>query len=200
VHWEHDIQVFLALFAVMAPLGAIPLFLALTPDDPSVRRKTALKAGLITFAILLTAFFVGDLILAAFEIEMDAFRMAGGLIIASIGWKMVFGSAKTAAGADNRNPALIPLSIPWLAGPGAMAVVIALGESDPTEFILEDIAIILIVSVLSVIILLFANPIGRFLREEGIDVITRIFGLLLLAIAIGSILVSLANFFPGLTQ
>lgn len=81
-----------------------------------------------------------------------------------------------------------------------MAVVIALGESDPTEFILEDIAIILIVSVLSVIILLFANPIGRFLREEGIDVITRIFGLLLLAIAIGSILVSLANFFPGLTQ
>ena len=200
MHWEHDIQVFLALFAVMAPLGAIPLFLALTPDDPAVRRKTALKAGLITFAILLTAFFVGDLILAAFEIEMNAFRIAGGLIIASISWKMVFGSAATAAGVDNHNPALIPLSMPWLAGPGALAVVIALGESDPTEFILEDIAIILIVSVLSVIILLFAHPIGGFLRKEGIDVITRIFGLLLLAIAIGSILVSLSNSFPGLTQ
>lgn len=78
MHWEHDIHVFLALFAVMAPLGAIPLFLALTPDDPVVRWKTAVKAGLITFAILLTAFFVGDLILAAFEIEMSAFRIAGG--------------------------------------------------------------------------------------------------------------------------
>ncbi len=200
MHWEHDIQVFLALFAVMAPLGAIPLFLALTPSDPAVRRKTALKAGLNTLIILLTAFFVGDLILKAFEIEMDAFRLAGGLIIASIGWKMVFGSASTAAGSENRNPALIPLSIPWLAGPGAMAVVIALGESDPAEFILEDIAIIVILTLLSTIILLFANPIGRVLREEGIDVITRVFGLLLLAIAIGSILVSIANYFPGLTR
>lgn len=200
MHWEHDIQVFLALFAVMAPLGAIPLFLALTPPDPAVRRKTALKAGLITFIILVTSFFVGDLILKAFEIEMDAFRLAGGLIIASIGWKMVFGSAATAAGSDNRDPALIPLSIPWLAGPGAMAVVIALGEEDPTEFILEDIAIIFTLTVISVILLLFANPIERFLRQQGIDVITRVFGLLLLAIAVGSILTSLANFFPGLTQ
>lgn len=200
MHWENDIQVFLALFAVMAPLGAIPLFLAVTPPDPVVRRKTALKAGLITFILLVTAFFLGDLILKAFEIEMDAFRLAGGLIITSIGWKMVFGSGETVAGSDNRNPALIPLSIPWLAGPGAMAVVIALGESDPTDFILEDIAIIFILTIISVTLLLFANPIERFLRQQGIDVISRVFGLLLLAIAVGSILTSLANFFPGLTQ
>lgn len=80
-----------------------------------------------------------------------------------------------------------------------MAVVIALGESDPTEVILKDIAIIFL-SVISVVLLLFANPVGKFLRDEGIDVITRIFGLLLLANAVGSILTSRAKFLPGLTQ
>jgi small neutral amino acid transporter SnatA (MarC family) len=80
-----------------------------------------------------------------------------------------------------------------------MAVVIALGESDPSEVILKDIAFIFL-SVISVVLLLFANPVGKFLRDEGSDVITRIFGPLLLAISVGSILTSRAKFLPGLTQ
>lgn len=181
----------------MNPFGAIPLFLALTPPDAAVRRKVAIQTGIATLVTLVVAYFVGDLILALFRIDMDAFRIAGALIIAAAGWAMVFGRAATAYGDDNRSPAVIPLAIPKLAGPGAMAVVIALGEKDQGGVVIEDVIIILILSVLTVAMLLFATPIERLLRENGMNIMTRIFGLLLLAIAIGSILVSLADYFPA---
>lgn len=197
MHLDHDLTTFVALFAIMNPFGAIPLFLALTPPDAAVRRKVAIQTGIATLVTLVVAYFVGDLILALFRIDMDAFRIAGALIIAAAGWAMVFGRAATAYGDDNRSPAVIPLAIPKLAGPGAMAVVIALGEKDQGGVVIEDVIIILILSVLTVAMLLFATPIERLLRENGMNIMTRIFGLLLLAIAIGSILVSLADYFPA---
>lgn len=200
MHLNHDLTTLVALFAIMNPLGAIPLFLAITPPDPVIRRKIAIQTGVATLATLLVAYFVGDLILALFRIDMDAFRIAGALIIAAAGWAMVFGRAATAYGSDNRSPAVIPLAIPKLAGPGAMAVVIALGETDQGAVVLEDVVIIAILTVITVVLLLFANPIERGLRENGMNVMTRVFGLLLLAIAIGSILTSLADFFPAWTQ
>lgn len=197
MHVNHDLTTLVALFAIMNPLGAIPLFLAIVPPDPAVRRKVAIQTGIATLITLVVAYFVGDLILELFRIEMDAFRIAGALIIAAAGWSMVFGRAATAYGSDNRSPAVIPLAIPKLAGPGAMAVVIALGEADMSTEWVEDVLIIAVLSALTVVLLLFASPIERGLRESGMNVLTRVFGLLLLAIAIGSILTSLADFFPG---
>lgn len=199
MHLNHDLTTLVALFAIMNPIGAIPLFLAITPNDPVVRRKIAIQAGLATVITLLVAYFIGDLILALFRIEMDAFRIAGALVIAAAGWAMVFGRAARAYGDDNRSPAVIPLAIPKLAGPGAMAVVIALGDTDTGVVIVEDVVIILILGVITMLLLLFAGPVERLLRENGMNIMTRVFGLLLLAIAIGSILVSIADYFPGLT-
>lgn len=199
MHLNHDLTTLVALFAIMNPIGAIPLFLAITPNDPVVRRKIAIQAGLATVITLLVAYFIGDLILALFRIEMDAFRIAGALVIAAAGWAMVFGRAARAYGDDNRSPAVIPLAIPKLAGPGAMAVVIALGDTDTGVVIVEDVVIILILGVITMLLLLFAGPVERMLRENGMNIMTRVFGLLLLAIAIGSILVSIADYFPGLT-
>ena len=201
MHLNHDRTTLVALFAIMNPIGAIPRFLAITPNDPMVRRKIAIQAGLATVITLLVAYFIGDLILALFRIEMDAFRIAGALVIAAAGWAMVFGRAARAYGDDNRSPAVIPLAIPKLAGPGAMAVVIALGDTDTGVVIVEGIVIILIFGVITMLLLLFAGPFERLLRENGMNIMTRVFGLLLLAIAIaiGSILVSIADYFPGLT-
>lgn len=197
MHLDHDLTTLVALFAIMNPFGAIPLFLALTPPDAAVRRKIAIQTGIATLVTLVVAYFLGDLILALFRINMDAFRIAGALIIAAAGWAMVFGRAATAYGDDNRSPAVIPLAIPKLAGPGAMAVVIALGEKDQGSEIIEDVLIIAILTLLTVAMLLFATPIERLLRANGMNIMTRIFGLLLLAIAIGSMLNSLADYFPA---
>ena len=197
MHLDHDLTTFVALFAIMNPFGAIPLFLALTPPEAAVRRRIAVQTGIATLVTLVVAYFLGDLILALFRINMDAFRIAGALIIAAAGWAMVFGRAATAYGDDNRSPAVIPLAIPKLAGPGAMAVVIALGQKDQGSEILEDVLIIALLTVLTVAMLMFATPIERLLRENGMNIMTRIFGLLLLAIAIGSMMTSLADYFPA---
>lgn len=200
MHLEHDITFFVALFSVMNPLGAIPLFLAVTSGNPSKRPKVALQAGLTTVLILLVSYFVGDAILALFRIEMDAFRIAGSVLIAAAGWAMVMGRISTAYGEVQGSPATIPLSIPWLAGPGAIAVVIALGQDSIWEYAVEDVVIIVLLGTISTVLMLLASPIARVLREEGLDVISRLFGLILLAIAIGSILTALSHAFPGLVR
>lgn len=199
MHLNHDLTTLVALFAIMNPLGAIPLFLAITPPDAAVRRKVAIQASIATFVTLVVAYFAGELILELFRIDMDAFRIAGALIIAAAGWSMVFGRAAKAYGDDIRSPAVIPLAIPKLAGPGAMAVVIALGDQDRGSVMLEDVIILAVITAITLVLLLFANPIERGLGQNGMDVMTRVFGLLLLAIAISSILTSLADYFPGLT-
>lgn len=182
----------------MNPIGAIPLFLAITPSDAHLRRKIAIQTGLVTVVTLLVGYFVGDAILALFRIELDAFRIAGALIIGAAAWAMVFGRGSTAYGEENRSPAVIPLAIPKLAGPGAIAVVIALGDTDSGLITLEDVAIIIILGAICTLLLLFARPIERLLGDSGLNIMTRVFGILLLAIAIGSIMTSIANYFPGL--
>lgn len=197
MHLDHDLTTAVALFAIVNPIGAIPLFLALTPNDIAQRRRVALGAGLATFITLLVAYVAGEAVLSLFRIDMDAFRIAGALIIAAAGWAMVFGRAATAYGTDNRMPSVIPLAIPKLAGPGAMAVVIAMGETDGGELVVEDLVIIALLSIVATLLMLGASPIERILGENGMQVLTRVFGLLLLAIAISSILISLADYFPG---
>lgn len=186
------------MFSVMNPLGAIPLFLAVTSGDTSKRPKDSLQAGPPTVLILLTACFVGDAILALFRIEMDAFRIAGSVLIAAAGWAMVMGRISTPYGEVKGSPATIPLSILWFAGPGAIAVVIALGRDSIWTYAVEDATPIVLLDIISTVLMFFTAPIARFLREEGLDAISRIFGLMLLAIAIGLILTALSQAFTGL--
>jgi multiple antibiotic resistance protein len=164
------------------------------------RRVIALQTALVSGLTLFIAYFVGDVILKLLSIQMDAFRIAGALIIGAIGWSMVMGRKNSVLEASPIGAAIVPLAIPMMAGPGAIATVIAIGNSDVGIVRIADVIIILVLSILTGVLLLAAEPIERILGEQGLMVVTRIFGLLLLAIAVSTVMSALTSAFPGLTQ
>ncbi|MDP1711212.1 MAG: MarC family protein [Candidatus Nanopelagicaceae bacterium] len=196
-----DVTTLIALFAIVSPITSIPVFLSLTSGiSKEKRRVIALQTALVSGLTLFIAYFVGDVILQVLSIQMDAFRVAGALIIGAIGWSMVMGRKSTILEASPMGAAVVPLAIPMMAGPGAIATVIAIGNSDVGIVRIADVIIILVLSILTGILLLAAEPIERILGEQGLMVVTRIFGLLLLAIAASTVMSAIASAFPGLTQ
>ena len=129
---------------------------------------------------------------------MDAFRIAGALVIGAIGWAMVMGKRAEVLQAIPGSALVVPLAIPLMAGPGAIATVIAIGNSDSGAVRVADLIIILALSAMTFILLLAAAPIERILGDQGLLVLTRIFGLLLLAIAVSTVMSAMHSSFPGL--
>ncbi|MBI3428510.1 MAG: MarC family protein [Actinobacteria bacterium] len=196
-----DVTTLVALFAIVSPITSIPLFLSLTSGITREKRRIiALQTALVSGLTLFIAYFVGDVILKLLSIQMDAFRIAGALIIGAIGWSMVMGRKGGVFEVSPLGAAVVPLAIPMMAGPGAIATVIAIGNSDVGIVRVADVIIILVLSILTGLLLLAAEPIERILGEQGLMVLTRIFGLLLLAIAVSTAMSAIASAFPGLSN
>lgn len=196
-----DVTTLVALFAIVSPITSIPVFLSLTSGVSKKKRQViALQTALVSGLTLFIAYFLGDVILKLLSIQMDAFRIAGALIIGAIGWSMVMGRKSTVLEASPLGAAVVPLAIPMMAGPGAIATVIAIGNSDVGIVRIADVIIILVLSILTGLLLLAAEPIERIIGEQGLMVVTRIFGLLLLAIAVSTAMSALSSAFPGLTH
>jgi len=194
-----DVTTLVALFAIVSPITSIPVFLALTSGlSDRQRRVTAMQTAAVSGITLLISYFVGDIILRLLSIQIEAFRIAGALVIGSIGWSMVLGRKSTVFEANPKGAMVVPLAIPLMAGPGAIATVIAIGNSDKGTVRIADLVIILILAALTGILLLSAAPIERGLGEQGLMVLTRIFGLLLLSIAVSTVMSSLTVYIHGL--
>lgn len=194
-----DVTTLVALFAIVSPITSIPVFLNLTSGVTKEKRRViALQTALVSGLTLFIAYFIGDIILKLLSIQMDAFRIAGALIIGAIGWSMVMGKKSSIIEASSSSAAVVPLAIPMMAGPGAIATVIAIGNADRGIVRIADVVIILVLSLLTGLLLLSAEPIERVLGDQGLMVLTRIFGLLLLAIAVSTIMSALTSAFPGL--
>lgn len=200
MHFTNDLSVFFAFLAVTNPLTTIPLLLAATENsDRKERRRVAILANVASAIILFVSLFAGEAILRVFQIEIDAFRMAGGFLIGAVAWAMATGKSNPlATTAGGRSAIVVPLAIPSLAGPGAIAASIALAHDSPTLlFELREFAALLAVCVVNTAVLLAASSIERVLGEQGMKVLNRLLGLILLGIAVSSILKSLRHFFPG---
>ena len=195
-----DVTTLIALFAIVNPITAIPVFLALASGlDSRQRRILALKTSAVAGITLFVAYFLGDVILKSLSIQLDAFRIAGSLVIAAFGWKMAMGKAldkPTEGGAQGA--AIVPLAIPLMAGPGAIATVIALGNSEVGIARWGNLLIIVALTALTFLFLLAAAPIEKLFGDTGLMVVSRILGLLLLAIAASTIISALTSSFPGL--
>ena len=199
-----DVTTLIALFAIVNPVTAIPVFVALAAGMTSrERRRLALRTSLVTGITLVVAYFLGDVILKSLSIQLDAFRIAGAAVIAAFGWKMAMGKAfdkpSGEAGSATSGAAIVPLAIPLMAGPGAIATVIALGNSEVGVARWANLMIIIALTALTFLFLLAAAPIERLVGDTGLMVISRILGLLLLAIAASTVLVALSSSFPALT-
>ncbi|WP_396182457.1 MarC family NAAT transporter [Flavobacterium sp.] len=203
---ELFIYIFAALFSVLNPLGAVPIFVGLTQDYTKVERsRVSLLTSLNVFIILIISFFIGEYVLKFFGISIDALRIAGGLIIVSSGFSLLTGNfsktrgvnKKVESDAQTRNQiALTPLAIPMLAGPGSISLLIAFYQ-DYTKISEKIIAVVSILAVAVVIyfILKSAHYLSRILGASGIVAISRIIGFIVIAIGVQYISSSVVNIF-----
>lgn len=184
-----------ALFSVLNPIGAIPIFVGLTQDyNKTERSRVSLMTAINVCLILLISFFVGEYVLKFFGITIPALRIAGGILIASSGFGLLNSNPKKRKGISkkveedslHRNSiALTPLAMPMLAGPGSISLLIAFNQdhNNTSELLASSLSII-IVSLLIFLILRSAHYLAKYLGASGIVAISRIVGFLTVAIGI----------------
>ena len=196
---------FIAIFILVNPFEGIPFFLAATETmTPRDRDGVARRAAIGVTVILLVSLGVGRLILALFGITTPAFQTAGGVIIFLIGLKMVLSSpdagAARATAATHRDIAIVPLATPLLAGPGAISSVILYAShgASPLNYGLLALIVIL-VGACTLLSLRLAVPLARLMKDTGVDIASRMMGLLVTAIALELIVNGLTKLLPVLS-
>lgn len=202
------LQFFVGLFAIVNPVGIMPVFVSLTSHlSPEERIKTAATANIAVAVILIVSLFAGQLLLDMFSISLDSFRIAGGLLLLTIAFAMMNGQLgeqkqnkqEKAESISKEQVGVVPLAMPLMAGPGAISSTIVFGSnhSGPVDYIAISITV-MVFAFLCWALFRSAPLIVRFLGQTGINVITRIMGLILGALGIEFIAGGLGALFPGL--
>lgn len=191
IEWTFIIKTTIALIAIVDPIGCLPLFLSLTGQHKKINKKNVVKMTAITvFIILVTSLFLGDKILNMFGISMPSFQICGGILLLIMAISMMLGKHQVIESGQNGQSdkeliAFVPLSIPLLAGPGAMSNMIIAAHQAP-NLINQSFLILpcLAVSLLIWLTLSFAENISQAIGAIGTKIITRVMGLLLGSMAI----------------
>ena len=203
--FSYFIASFVTLFAIIDVIGNAPIFLSITPNHtPAERAAVAAKASIFVFLFLSLFALLGNRVFHFFGITLDAFRIAGGLILLKIAMDML--EAKQARtrhtpeeDLESRardDVAVIPLAMPMLSGPGAISTVMVLTGQAKTVSLMGVLEIsILLNSILVLLVLRGSVRIVSFLRETGMRVLTRILGILLASIAVQFIVTGIQNTF-----
>ncbi|MEZ9131285.1 hypothetical protein BCT61_00915 [Vibrio breoganii] len=202
------LQFFVGLFAIVNPVGIMPIFVSLTNHlSPEERIKTASTANIAVAVILIVSLFAGQMLLDVFSISLDSFRIAGGLLLVSIAFAMMNGQLgeqkqnkqEKAESISKEQVGVVPLAMPLMAGPGAISSTIVFGSNHtgPIDYIAVTITVI-VFSFCCWVLFRSAPFIVRFLGQTGINVITRIMGLILGALGIEFIASGIGALFPGL--
>jgi multiple antibiotic resistance protein len=196
---------FVSIFVIVDAIGNAPLFLTITPHhSPSERNRIATRASVSVFIILTTFALLGNRIFAFFGITLDAFRIAGGLILLKIALDML--EAKTIRtrhtpeedreSLERQDIAIIPLAMPMLSGPGAISTVIVLtGQAKNIQWMAMLEAAILFNALFVLFVLRSSVQIVSFLKETGLRLLTRILGIVLASIAVQFIVTGVQNIF-----
>jgi multiple antibiotic resistance protein len=185
------IATFLALFPIIDPPGAVPLFFSLTSSFPAPeRRRTALRTALYVIAILVVFLFFGRFVLIFFGISLPVLKIAGGLIVANTAWGMVTGNSRMTAdesteASTKEDISLTPMAMPMLSGPGSIGVVMGLAaHADSMTVYLGMVIGIVALGAIVYFFLCLSGPLVKRLGPGAIGAINRIFGFLLLDIAV----------------
>ena len=173
------------LLLVVDPIGNIPLFVTLLRRvDPPRRARVILRECAIAFAVLMAFVFSGDLVLRLFALSGTSLMIAGGVILFLIALRMVFRpSVEIFGGLPEGEPFIVPLAIPSIAGPTAIATVIVFASSAPQRWPEWTVAVTLAI-LASLLDLAFAERIARALGERTLAALERLMGLILTAIAV----------------
>ena len=202
------LKFFTTLMVILDPVGVVPIFLSITPHHTDDERRHIARTATITVAAVLSiCAFAGQPVLTLFGISVASFRGGGGIIFLLMAGAMVQAHPRRAKqtaeeqreAVDKEHVAVVPLAIPLLAGPGAISTMIIYGQrgEGPVHYA-AVIGIAVAAATTLWIALRLANPIRRLLGTTGINVVVRVMGLLLAALAVEFIATGLAELLPGL--
>jgi len=200
------IGAFVSLFTIINPFSTASIFHALTKGKSKKTNKKIAKKAVTTSIIILISFvFIGDYVLKLFSISLDAFKIASGILVLGVGYGMIYKGNRHFRNKEEEQHAkskedisIIPLAIPMLSGPGAMATALILMENSQGNLISIFFIIlsIIIVCLLAYFLLIKAHSIDKYLGKTGITVIDKVLGLIVLVIGIQFILSGLGGIVP----
>ncbi len=196
------VATFVVLFAVIDPIGTVPVFIAVTRGHAEEARKTVALISILTAAGILLFFVVaGEFILTAMSIPLPAFQIAGGIVLFLFALSMIFGESKpeeeVRLATDANDTAIFPLAVPSIAGPGAMLAAVLLTESGRFTIIeqAQTAGVMLFVLSITYILMRFSGHIIRLIGDSGASVISRVMGLILASVATNNALLGLKTYF-----
>ncbi|MEJ6398150.1 MarC family protein [Yoonia sp. 208BN28-4] len=192
------IAAFTTLFIIIDPPGLVPIFIALTQGmTPAQRRAIAVRATIVSAVLMIVFLFLGEAVLGFIGISMPAFRIAGGILLFLTALEMLF-QKRQARRQDNAeegvadhedDPSVFPLALPLIVGPGAITTIILLaGQAEGAADFIAITAVMFTVLLTVFLAFLSGTGIERALGKTGINIVTRLLGMLLAALAIQFIL------------
>ncbi len=207
--WTDYTRFLVALFAILTPFAALPMFVTLTEGaSDRDRNRTAWTASLTVFLVLAAASLTGDIVLTLLGTSLASFRVGGGLVLLLMALAMLSAQvssvqqtdAERVAAGHSRSVGVVPLGVPLLAGPGAISTVMLEGQRSLTVSHQALVGLsIAAACALLYLSLRAATPIGRTLGPIGLNIVNRLFGLLLAAIAVEMMAAGMRALFPGLS-
>lgn len=201
--WDIALKEFITLWVVIDPIGTIPVFLAVTAGlSATQQRFIAMRSALIAGVILLLFIIGGQVLMEGLNIHLEAFQIAGGIVLFLFATTMIFGDGKPASeqkqfDGNISHLAVFPLAMPSLASPGAMLSVVMLTDNHrySIEQQMVTAAMMGAVIVFSMALLLMASPIQRVIGTAGASIISRVMGLILASVAVDNILHAVNTYF-----
>ncbi|OEF29410.1 MarC family protein [Vibrio rumoiensis] len=198
---------FVVLWAVIDPIGTVPVYLSQTNGLTSKQKRlVALKAVGIATGVLLFFLIVGQFLLEAMQIPLPAFQAAGGLVLLLFALSMIFGEGKpaqeTKLGEETDHSelaslAVYPLAIPSIASPGAMMAIVLLTDNHRNSIIDQSLTagVMVLVLLATLLLLLGATGIHKIIGNVGAAIISRVMGLILAAVAVNNLLMGVRDFY-----
>lgn len=201
--WDMIIREFISLWVVIDPIGSVPVFIAVTAGlSKAAQNQVALKSVLVATLILLFFLAAGQLLIEALGIHLEAFQIAGGIVLFLFAITMIFGDSKPEQETrdlhgSTSHLAIFPLAIPSLASPGAMLAVVMLTDNHRYSFEeqLLTAGVMATVMVITLVLFFLAGPIQRLIGMAGASVISRVMGLILASVAVDNILGAVTSYF-----
>ncbi|QKX16047.1 MarC family protein [Microbulbifer sp. YPW1] len=196
------ISSFVFFFAVIDPVGTLPVFIAVTGRHSEwQRRKIAILAVAVATGILMFFLLLGQYLLEAIGVPLSAFQVAGGIVLFLFALTMIFGEGKPEMEVgiirEGHETAIFPLAVPSIASPGAMLAAVVLTDNhrfDPIHQVNTASAMLAVLGIV-LLLLLTANWIFRWIGNAGASIVSRVMGLILASVATTNVLVGLQQFF-----
>lgn len=186
---------FIFFFAVIDPIGTVPVFIASTKGfSDKEKRATAFKAVLVSGLVLLFFIVVGELLLEAINVPLPAFQIAGGIVVFLFALTMIFGESKPESEmktvTNTTETAVFPIAMPSIASPGAMLVVVLFTKNSENSLWeqFQSSLVLIAVLVIVLVLLLLSNKVHKLIGDAGASIISRVMGLILSSIAVSNVI------------